>query len=99
LSGERRCRTFRSSRCTIPPLFTQEEDCIRSLYVTGVQTCALPIYQRDGADGRRRHHHVDRRGGRRLAGGVAELERVAGLDAEIRDRKSVGWGWGGVDDG
>src|SRR5215471_19949980 len=30
--------------------FFQAEDGIRDLYVTGVQTCALPIYGADGAD-------------------------------------------------
>src|SRR5690349_25164829 len=33
--------------------FFQAEDGIRDLYVTGVQTCALPIYPRRGAE----HHH------------------------------------------
>src|SRR5690349_6987949 len=34
--------------------FFQADDGIRDLYVTGVQTCALPIYARRGAQPRRR---------------------------------------------
>src|SRR5204862_2446667 len=62
--------TVRQSCCTF--LFFQAEDGIRDLYVTGVQTCALPIYcqggqQRGGRIGlgeelgceERREHRVD----------------------------------------
>src|SRR2546429_2661072 len=34
----------RRSRCTVPFFFFQAEDGIRDVAVTGVQTCALPIF-------------------------------------------------------
>src|SRR6266496_615186 len=39
------CKTIVESTCEAPKdhLFIQAEDGIRDLYVTGVQTCALPI--------------------------------------------------------
>src|SRR5688572_33423126 len=46
----------------IMPVFFQAEDGIRSLTVTGVQTCALPISSAPGATGlRRRSDRQDRR--------------------------------------
>src|SRR5688572_30934876 len=39
--------------------FFQAEDGIRDLTVTGVQTCALPIYHHDEADPRPRKHATD----------------------------------------
>src|SRR5690349_22034331 len=40
--------------------FFQAEDGIRDLYVTGVQTCALPIYSGSASDGSARDVHADR---------------------------------------
>src|SRR5690349_23423240 len=41
--------------------FFQAEDCIRDLYVTGVQTCALPIFERldDGQVGGQPPHGAE----------------------------------------
>src|SRR5690349_24580667 len=41
------------SKSPVSPFFFQAEDGIRDLYVTGVQTCALPIWPRSPC-GRRR---------------------------------------------
>src|SRR5204862_2558330 len=53
-------------RTAASPFFFQAEDGIRELYVTGVQTCALPIYPRFHDDARRRRladdRHVEPRG-------------------------------------
>src|SRR5690349_13713671 len=56
----------------------QAEDGIRDLYVTGVQTCALPIYERgDGV------HRVQRR--RRPRGGRLRPHAGDGGDARLLD--------------
>src|SRR5690349_24026966 len=74
--------------------FLQAEDGIRVLYVTGVQTCALPIYRARwppararGADARGRARHavpdpVPERGGDRLA--VRSEERRVGKESKSR---------------
>src|SRR5437879_4473860 len=54
-----------------PNFFFQAEDGIRDTSVTGVQTCALPIFQRRAL---RRAHHGLR----------AERERLAGLEVDPR---------------
>src|SRR2546430_6587313 len=59
--------------------FFQAEDGIRDLTVTGVQTCALPIYARvGGAEGRRA---VRRRDGREPARVSAAPRRARGAGA------------------
>src|SRR6266542_2437834 len=40
--------TFRSAASTLATFFFQAEDGIRLATVTGVQTCALPIFERIG---------------------------------------------------
>src|SRR5690606_40294206 len=40
------CRARRRRCCLLPFFFFQAEDGIRDFHVTGVQTCALPIYTR-----------------------------------------------------
>src|SRR2546427_529633 len=76
-----------------PVLFFQAEDGIRDLTVTGVQTCALPIYHGPPRD--RRTH--PRPANARRAGGArdravppraAGWERIPGRP-QGRDRKSV----------
>src|SRR2546426_9519664 len=54
--------------------FFQAEDGIRDYKVTGVQTCALPIYYRGGPDRRGRAGRRDRAGRR---GGAGTLNRPA----------------------
>src|SRR2546430_15834788 len=72
---------------------------MRDLTVTGVQTCALPIYSASGPDGRaaarrrRRRHRTGGRhrggvGPRRPARAPATLVRAGGA-CPARDRKSV----------
>src|SRR6266496_5262606 len=61
--------------------FFQAEDGIRDLYVTGVQTCALPIW-RPGRAGTAAAHPAARRAG----GGGHRGRRGAG---RRRDRKST----------
>src|SRR6202000_3512584 len=63
-----------------PRCFFQEEDGIRDGRVTGVQTCALPIWRQHGAGLVERH-------GRRLADGT-----VARLHARSEERR-VGKEW------
>src|SRR5689334_23673455 len=58
--------------------FFQAEDGIRDGTVTGVQTCALPIWSRAGAAGQ--HRTADRR-----ARGAAARRAVRGADAEPPD--------------
>src|SRR5204862_1951017 len=64
--------------------FFQAEDGIRDLYVTGVQTCALPICLRPRAEGREDEGengcHPE------------SAQRDEGPVAGTRDRKSVGVG-------
>src|SRR3712207_9422861 len=71
--------------------FFQAEDGIRDIGVTGVQTCALPIYRADrlypGIDVRR-----PRRDGRPLparlpVGGVARAAHPADVDADVRSEE------------
>src|SRR6266508_5756682 len=45
-------------------VFFHAEDCIRSGHVTGVQTCALPIYERDPSTERVVGDRVHAKGGR-----------------------------------
>src|SRR5439155_17962759 len=66
--------------------FFQAEDGIRDGHVTGVQTCALPIYA--AADGRRRRFA---RGGRRRSRGPRDMSGRAGpggLGASARPASS-----------
>src|SRR5204862_5884342 len=49
--------------------FFQAEDGIRALYVTGVQTCALPIYAGERPPCRRHRRWADQR---RVAGGARQ---------------------------
>src|SRR3712207_7286115 len=79
--------------------FFQAEDGIRDIGVTGVQTCALPIYPRDAARDPRRDlraradglHRVRGRQPRQDAGGPHRGEQGPpdAADHEPRDRKSV----------
>src|SRR4030043_1030480 len=55
--------------------FVQEEDGIRDVAVTGVQTCALPISPRRGED--RRPGRDPPRPTQALAGGVREIGRAS----------------------
>src|SRR3712207_8277810 len=62
------CFVSRSSKSYIEMFFFQEEDGIQDIGVTGVQTCALPIYdgRRAVADADRiAQHRRDLGGGRR----------------------------------
>src|SRR2546430_5338332 len=75
--------------------FFQAEDGIRDLTVTGVQTCALPIYIVDGRDGGHRRHwprgHTTR-GGTHGSGGLLARGASAvpcGEAVEVRDRPAV----------
>src|SRR5690606_41000967 len=54
--------------CHIDIFFFQAEDGIRDFHVTGVQTCALPIY-REGLDGRDAGAGGGALGGEHAAGG------------------------------
>src|SRR6266496_1029083 len=58
-----RCMWLRckSASIRIVFFFFQAEDGIRDLYVTGVQTCALPISRRYGEDRRRNRREEDNR--------------------------------------
>src|SRR5258706_4927497 len=57
--------------------FFQAEDGIRDWSVTGVQTCALPIYVRRGvADVHPVHHHAEHQVGRDSLGGAREYIRA-----------------------
>src|SRR5689334_6300055 len=57
----------RLAPCNPVPFFFQAEDDIRNGTVTGVQTCALPIYGRRGAAARSpKHQNCAAIGGRRL---------------------------------
>src|SRR5205085_7603637 len=79
--------------------FLQAEDGIRVLTVTGVQTCALPIYQLlSGArfareqDGKVALHHSlqlleEAPHQRRIAEDLRELARSAGLDLLLRSEE------------
>src|SRR5206468_8058801 len=71
--------------------FFQAEDGIRDLIVTGVQTCALPIYRQDVAG----EVHVDGRGCRsgpsRARSGVSEKSRVATNATRVLDARKVAY--------
>src|SRR5690349_23170484 len=61
--------------------FLQAEDGIRALYVTGVQTCPLPISHRRGPRSRRAAHpHVDREADGRPAVSWARVDGWARVD-------------------
>src|SRR6266496_5336846 len=65
--------------------FFQAEDGIRDLYVTGVQTCALPISfgtERDGVRCARRAHLCHRRRGR-------SEERRVGKSVDLGGRRII----------
>src|SRR5256886_11880593 len=61
--------------------FFQAEDGIRDLTVTGVQTCALPIFGAPGARGRGIHAGDRGSGGRREAGPAARRPSASGPKA------------------
>src|SRR2546430_4536000 len=68
----------------IPPVFFQAEDGIRDLTVTGVQTCALPIYAAPRPDAPPRTSFPATRPGRRetgasQGGAPQALPQAAGL--------------------
>src|SRR5438552_11268339 len=63
-----------SSLCFVV-FFFQAEDGIRDDLVTGVQTCALPIYLAVGAVPARRSEHPDGRPARLLRHGSGGLQR------------------------
>src|SRR5690349_23105969 len=68
--------------------FFQAEDGIRDLYVTGVQTCALPIWPLLVLRGLHPHRRFDVQPARQMAQGVtqprlATLDRLAQLPADI----------------
>src|SRR2546425_12251613 len=69
--------------------FFQAEDGIRDKLVTGVQTCALPIYARERRRGgvhgaRARGRQVRRQDGERRGGGGEPRRRRGGLHGERR---------------
>src|SRR5687767_15966418 len=67
--------------------FFQAEDGIRDKLVTGVQTCALPIFRRRlPPDGQ---HGVRRRGDRRGSVPCVSLQRERGRDALLGLRQLV----------
>src|SRR6266496_6442297 len=79
--------------------FFQAEDGIRDLYVTGVQTCALPIFERE-REYQREHRDADHDVGERerLYDGVdrgrpelhaLEDRRTAALDVSDREQQHV----------
>src|SRR5690606_41054607 len=73
--------------------FFQAEDGIRDFHVTGVQTCALPIFLRlRGARDLPRGHRRQRR--RLCAGGRRDLPRVGRRD--LPRRRSCGRGGPGI---
>src|SRR5690349_23356667 len=65
--------------------FFQAEDGIRDLYVTGVQTCALPI---SGRPGKGEVGRLERRGERRLAAGMAGDPRLQRQGPRQVDRRA-----------
>src|SRR5690606_40082329 len=64
-------------------LFFQAEDGIRDFHVTGVQTCALPIYGGGGTAGAGRSGEEPRVGHAEAAGGVGEEAPRPGLADEL----------------
>src|SRR5204862_5319232 len=71
--------------CQFPCFFFQAEDGIRDLYVTGVQTCALPIWP-----------VLPRRGARALVGEVPAGADRAGQIGRASCRERVEIAGGGV---
>src|SRR5690349_23579429 len=72
--------------------FFQAEDGIRDLYVTGVQTCALPIYAGGAEEGRRRPAGGDG-DGLRLGGDGNRGNEERGLRLHhqaVQERRSAG---------
>src|SRR5690606_39901627 len=85
--------------------FFQAEDGIRYFHVTGVQTCALPIYDQEGGDRERRQEsrlwHASRLAARskivcgncpeRSGSGLEQRPFTGGppVQQRLRDRKSV----------
>src|SRR5690349_23687390 len=68
--------------------FFQAEDGIRDLYVTGVQTCALPIYRFDAGRGAGDRGRVEGEG--RALGAVERRRDELGPDGTAQgDRKST----------
>src|SRR5438067_9167445 len=65
--------------------FFQAEDGIRDRNVTGVQTCALPIFWRSWPPRRREHSCRER-------GGQERQRRSCGLSREVRVRRCRGQG-------
>src|SRR5256885_6183282 len=91
-----------SPSCGLCVFFFQAEDGIRDYKVTGVQTCALPIFRRlvpadDGIRGRRAAHPEagEARDGRRQGGAARPAAEVVGARVAsahsglARDRKST----------
>src|SRR5690349_23500317 len=77
------------SNLTMLPFFFQAEDGIRDLYVTGVQTCALPIYRHGGLVPEREEPAAEQGGGDDRAQGQAartEEGRGGGAPAGAQGR-------------
>src|SRR5204862_4029545 len=75
--------------------FFQAEDGIRDLYVTGVQTCALPIYRRsENRSGGRQHGYAQAEGLQsQQHGTAAAVERSRGRSEERRVGKECRSRW------
>src|SRR5690349_21868753 len=88
-------RRWRSPSFSIASFFFfQAEDGIRDLYVTGVQTCALPIFAERGLRrGEPRDRHAERRARHIVEPNLlAECDRSQIGRASCRER-GEGWGW------
>src|SRR5256886_9756993 len=91
-------------RCHLSCFFFQAEDGIRDLTVTGVQTCALPIYlHRDAGAGlayreepaariesERHRARPDRHGERRLGEAIAGRDDALEAEARRSEERRVG---------
>src|SRR5690349_21669269 len=93
VAGEQNAKRLERTRTAVQEFFFQAEDGIRDLYVTGVQTCALPICLQ-GRQARGRRMGAGARLVRQLADRAAALlprvRDLAGLPVQgRRDRKSV----------
>src|SRR5690606_40894925 len=71
-------------RTQLVRFFFQAEDGIRDFHVTGVQTCALPIYARDGSELARQSLTVDA-----PAVAVAPVRGGPDLDALVAEQGLV----------
>src|SRR3989475_1443998 len=75
--------------------FFQAEDGIRDLTVTGVQTCALPIFGPEGEKALRPVQHLERRLGATVLRDALEQEDLAGARRAVRELQADGDGGAG----